>query len=132
MTFVADTGSTFTRFMNKYGSQIKMQLFSRSYSGTEYDDEHLTASGNVIDSYNGYLDNVSAKPYSDDYAFVQQGLVKLTDKKLFVPGEFPVSENAQIVVNAGSYWVKRTDKFEMSGTTIYKRIFLRSLADSET
>jgi len=132
MSFVSDTGSTFERFLNKHGSTANLQLKTVSYDDDDYDDETLVSSGAVIDSYKCVMVNISAKPYSDDYSYVQQGLVKLTDKKLYCPGAFPVAENATIVINSGSYWVKKFDYNYISGTNIYSRVFIRTLADSET
>ena len=132
MSFVSDTGSTFERFLNKHGSTAKIQLKTIAYDSGDYDDETLTSSGAVIDSYKCVMVNVSGKQYSDDYSYVQQGLVKLTDKKLYCPGGFPVAENATIVINSGSYWVKQFDYNYISGTTIYSRVFIRTLADRES
>jgi len=131
MTFVSDVGSTFERFINKHGSTIKYQLKNTTFTDSDYDDATYSASGNVIDSYKAVMVNINTSPHGDDYAFVKQGLVHITDKKLYLPGNCTVDEKADVVINAGSFWVVKLDNNYISGTVVYKRAFIRSTAPLE-
>ena len=133
MSFVNDVGSTLERMINKHGTPVRIQLKTRSWSGGDYDDEFLTASGAVINSYNCWIQCIDARPHGDDYAYVQQGLVRLTDKKMYVPGACPLVENADVVVatETGSFWVVKWSGWELSGTQLYKTAYLRRTAEEE-
>lgn len=136
MAFVTDIGSTVERMINKYGFPVSIQLKTRSWSGADYDDEILAASGTTITSYKGWIQCIDAHLHGDDYAYVQQGLVQLTDKKLYLPGDCPLSENADIVVTesatlAGSFSVIKFFGQEISGTCIYTTAYIRRTASEE-
>lgn len=136
MAFVSDIGSTLERIINKHGFPVSIQLKTRAYSGADYDDEILAPSGAVINGYKGWIQCIDGRPHGDDYAYVQQGLVQLTDKKLYLPGGCPIEENADIVVResatmAGSFWVVKFAGWEMSGTNLYTTAYLRRTAIEE-
>jgi hypothetical protein len=124
MALAVKIASDFNSFVNAYGTPFSIVLKTRSYSGTEYDDEVLASSGTAITG--------SCLPMNlsvgADNQYIQQGLAAIGDKKVHLPSGTQVAENSDIVFNSGSWIVlpKGIFSHQVEGGEVYKTILVRA------
>ena len=113
----------FDNTINAYG--IQYILIHKSATYDNYDQEVLTVSGSVLGSC--FFLPVSEYRNGDDYQYLQQGVIREADYKLFVPSGPVISGADLFVIGTGSYSVLRWFDYTVEGKTIYKKVYVRSV-----
>ena len=88
MTYIDDFIKTFDDSLTADGTlAFSFAFYPRTYSGADYDDAYgrETISGAVM-SGACQMQNISSRRGGEDYKFLEEGAVKLGDRKIFVSG----------------------------------------------
>ena len=121
-----------------YGRQLRFKFYTLSYvSGNAYDDDvTYTQSGNDL-WVSGLVQPIDKKPFGTDATLLQQGKIKIDDKKLYVLGTTQTSGLAPVKIGLGSptdgeYQILnqgQTVQWDAYGSPIYKKIYARFLTN---
>lgn len=123
--------SDFVEVVNENGTDCTITSYGTITFGTGYDDEQLiSASGATISG------GIILLPIGEsDRQYVEQGLADWNDSKAYLAGSIATRENMVLTIgNSGSlYEVLRNGimRYDVSGTTIYQRLFLRKIASGQ-
>lgn len=126
----------FNTFVSDYGQRVRLKYYIYSYSGAEYDNAYLTASGSSI-WLDGRQSILSSSRSGEDYKKVQEGAIQFNDSVLYIPGSLSTPINSSGVmtkVGIGSptpveYFVIDTGKIvpNITGVDIYQKLYIRVL-----
>lgn len=99
------------------------------YSGTSYDEEYpITASGTGVSGV-GFFLPLSDRYSSEDAQYVKEGRLWRGDIKMFLAGSVSIDTNSTVKINNGSVYdvlSMGVIPYVVSGTTVFKKVFLRS------
>ena len=128
-----DMRTDFEKILLDKGTSLTIKYPSVfSYSGTEYDEVYL--SGATVISGLGFKQPISTGD-KGDVLFLEQGKIELSDDKLFVHGSLTVTTDS-IITYGGSpgslFEITGAGvlSHEISGISIYKKIYVRPLYGS--
>jgi hypothetical protein len=117
-----DMANNFNALMSRFG--VKFVLFKNSVVYNDYDEASgTTVTGSIVGSC--YTMPVSESRNGDDYQYLQQGLIKMEDLKVFMPSGV-INENDLFVIPTGSYTVLKSFPWNVEGTEVYRKIYIRS------
>ena len=121
--------SQFNRIMTRYGTSCNIRYWavgSSFYSTSDYDEETLAAGSSSNISGLIVIQPIGA----GDLQYLEQGKIQRDDVKGFIAGSINFLANARVTIgNTGSVYDIIPDyirRWDMSGTTIYHEVFLRS------
>jgi hypothetical protein len=123
MAISANLMNNFNTIINAYGTQYILIHKSSTYD--DYDQEVNTVSGSVLGSC--FFLPVSEYRNGDDSQYLQEGVIRQADYKLFVPSGAVISGADIFVIGTGSYSVLRYYDYTTEGKTIYKKVYVRSI-----
>jgi hypothetical protein len=124
--------------MDRAGLRIRLNYYNQSI-GSVYDDESiLTYSGTTWTS--GIVMSVNSSFGGNDGILMEQGILRDSDKKLFISGNYPLTGSSmqvkiQLGPNGENYSVLHLGKFgenvipEVSGNIVYKKVYIRRLTN---
>lgn len=135
MVSVTDVQDKFEDTVTVNGVLIRMRTYVPSYSGTDYDNAYVTASGSDA-WFMGMQQPLDIRNGGKDYKFIQQGLIQFDDSKVYIPGSISItSANKYKLWLGGSPSI--TTPYEIvengvipwniSGVDIYKKVYIRIL-----
>ena len=124
--------SDFDNLVTKNGQATRIRYFTLSYSGTQYDQEYITASGNDIWFY-GMDFPIDSSTGGADREYLEQGKILLDDRKVFIPGSVDVNSMTKIMF--GSPTISQTFapvdngwiQYNISGVSVYNKVYIRRL-----
>jgi hypothetical protein len=122
MTTATNAANVFYNFLVANGQTVKIQNYSKSFSGADYDIAINAESGTVI-STPALVQAVS----SDSKDYVERGVLQQGLKKLFMASGVDLSENAVVVFGAGS-WYAVPDSlkiYSLQGQAIWKMLTVK-------
>jgi len=122
MAISASFQSNFNTLIDTYG--VSYILVHKDITYDNYDQEIMTTG--TIENGSCYFLPVSSSKNGEDWQYLQQGVVKETDYKVFVPSGPVISGADMFVINAGSYSVLRFFDYYIEGRLIYKKVFVRT------
>lgn len=127
-----DLAQDFSGAVATYGELVRVKYYVDSFSGADYDNHYLTASG-TNSWVKGVHFPIASRMGGEDYKLLQQGRILLDDRKLFLDPSVNLS-GATIKVGLGSpvrdeYSVlpDGVSVFSLQGVSIYKKAYLRLL-----
>lgn len=121
MVIATNLINNFNTFIVNYGKGYV--LFNRTATYDDYDQESLSVTGSKVGSC--LVMPINESRNGDDYQFLQQGLIKIEDLKVFVPSG-TIDENDLFCLPTGSYTIIRMFPWDTEGTTIYRKLYIRS------
>lgn len=132
MSLGANLFVDFSGTVNIYGESCRVKYYKATYSGTGYDTEYLTPSGN--DTWTkGMHFPVKSDKGGEDFKYLEQGKIQLDDRRLFIMPTANLS-GANLKIGIGSP-VKNEYKilnegarlYSLQGVDIYKKVYIRLL-----
>ena len=117
--------------MESYGTPITIKYYTATtYSGTSYDEEYyFVASGTTISGAAIVQALNSSKMAGGDVKYMEQGLLRSDDKKMFVHGSISITTHSLITIgNNGSQYTilpQGVVPHEISGVNIYQTAYIR-------
>ena len=135
MVLSTESVNVFNNVVTDFGVLCRLKSFSQSFSGALFDDSFVVASGTDAWFY-GMPQPVSNKFGSVDQKFLHQGMIKLDDNKLFIPGSVTINAAVKYKVFIGGspsittpYEVlpEGVTAWNVSGVPVYQRVYLRLL-----
>jgi hypothetical protein len=138
MTYTSDLVEDFNQVL-KYGEQIRFKYYNVSYgAGSYYDDDiTLTQSGNDF-WCSGLVQSIDTKYGSRDGILLQQGIITIDDKKIYVDNLTQTSGLGPIKIGTtGSPTTRQYEilnqgnniDFTINGSSVYKKIYCRFLTN---
>jgi len=131
---MADVAST----IQSNGELIRLRHYEKSWSGTsDYDEEYITlqATGGTI-WVKGMHFPISDKAAGEDHKYLEQGIIRLDDKKLYLAGSVTVYSTGSKITKIG-IGSPTTDEYQiiergiqtqsLGGTDVYHKIYIRYL-----
>ena len=125
-----DFRSDFDSVLNENGVPVAITNYTISYSGTDYDQEYR--SGTTTINTVGIVQPLNQSTSSTDFQFVQQGKAGYKDSKVYLAGSISVQNNSRLSAAGSSFEILEGGiiPWDVSGTTIYKKCFIRFSAGS--
>ena len=109
---------------------ITYQSGTSTFTATDY-DEALWNTGSRTISGAGFLQPLSSKNAGADYKYLQEGKLKYDDSKLYITGSMTTAGDMRVVVGStgSEYKVlpEGVQEFQISGTVIFKKVYVRYL-----
>src|SRR3989304_9942739 len=123
-TAITDTGQN---IIVKYWSTTSGTTVA--YSGSDYDEPYfLSASGTTVSGL-GMFQPVSGKLGGGEFKYLEAGIIKYNDQKLFTHGSLTLQSNSLITDSNGSVWKVLNEpgvaEWSVLGSVIYKSSFVR-------
>jgi len=121
-----------------YGNQLRFKFYSLSYvSGNDYDDNVTYLQSGADLWVSGLIQPIDKKPFGTDATLLEQGKVKVDDKKVYVLGTTQTSGLAPVKIGIGSpvtgeYEILnqgQTVQWDAYGGAVYKKIYARFLTN---
>lgn len=121
-----------------YGQQLRFKFYSLSYvSGNDYDDNVTYVQSGTDLWVSGLVQPIDKKPNGTDSTLLEQGLIKVDDKKIYVLGTTQTSGLSPVKIGLGSpvtgeYEILnqgQTIEWDAFGSTIYKKVYARFLTN---
>ena len=124
MAIPAEMRTTFNNIVGQYGERIVSYQFSVTYTNP-YDEESQTLSGSIMGS--AFWLPVSEGRNGEDYKYIEQGLIRLDDVKLFYSSGTTLTPNDIVAIPslAGSFSVVKIFNWTVNGNHIYNKAYLR-------
>jgi len=134
MTLISDLTKDFNEVL-KYGEQVRFKYYTQILTGEYDDDVTLTQSGNDFWT-SGLVSPIDARFGGKDSLLLQQGKVKVDDKKVYVVGTVQTSGLGMVKIGMGGS--PTNDQYEIleegqntqwgiNGSIVYKKIYVRYL-----
>ena len=123
MTLATNLATNFNSIISYYGT--KYILVHKSVIYDNYDQEVLTLAGTETGSC--YFLPITEMKNGDDFQYLQEGLIREADYKLFMASGPTISGADFFVIGTGSYSVLRWYDYTTEGKVIYKKVFVRSM-----
>ncbi len=102
MTLNTELPTDFINFVEQYGDYIRLQVYTQSYSGGEYDDKnYLTKSGTDLWT-RGIVQPVRGKFGSDEAKLMEAGKLVHDDSRIYLPGSYRDSLTVFTKIGIGS------------------------------
>lgn len=134
MTILSEFQNDFDSML-EFGEQIRFRYYNQFFNDRYDDDTSLMQSGTDF-WVSGIVQPISNKQSSSDALLLEQGKILLDDKKVYVAGDVQTSGISPIKIGmTGSPTTQQyqilgdgqVTQWDMNGTPIYKKIFLRFL-----
>lgn len=122
----------FMNALNENSDKLRFKYFTGSVSPDSYNDEQkLTQSGSDLWT-SGCIQPIKTVQGSNDAVLLEQGKIKTTDKKVFIPGTIittgiikigvgsPIQNENSIVPDGDIPW-------NVNGSIVYKILYMREL-----
>ncbi len=133
MALATELQTDFINTVKEYGTNISITQYVDSYSGAQYDDAYLTASGTTLWTW-GRLDPIRRVETGDEKKLIDAGKLSLNDSRLFLPGSYNAVDTftqfglGSPVANVYSMIEGGKVPYYVAGSVIYNKIFVRILA----
>ena len=118
---------TFNDVINNYGMRVIINARSGTFTAGDYDEASYSTTGSSIGS--AFFLPVSERQFGQDQQFINMGLIRMDDVKMFLPSGIAIDENDMIAVavgpNTGSYSIIRIFDYVVEDGLIYKKCYLR-------
>lgn len=116
------------------GQPIRLRYYSVTYSGAEYDQEFITASGTDAWVY-GMAFPLDINTGGADRKYFEQGLILLNDRKIFLPGSIELNSRVKIFTGSPTATLAQTFApiengwmdYNISGVAVYYKVYIRNL-----
>ena len=135
MASSSDSIGVFNNTVTQNGQLCRLRTYKQSYSGTDYDDSYISKSGTDFWFF-GMKQPIDNRFGGLDYKYLEQGMIKLDDSKLYVPGSIPINSDYKYKLFIGGS-PSITEPFEIiengvipwniSGVDIYKKVYVKIL-----
>lgn len=135
MGIPTDAGSEFNKTVTNFGEKVRLRTYLQSFSGAAYDDPFVTTSGNDLWFY-GMIQPLDVNTGGEDYKYLQAGVIRFNDSRLFVPGSVTLDEKNKYKLFIGGSPSVTTPyeivpngviPWNVSGTEVYKKVYVRIL-----
>lgn len=136
MTFSSDLIEDFNQVL-KYGEQIRFKYYTVSYGAGSYYDDDVTLTQSGTDFWcSGLVQSIDTKYGSRDGILLQQGIITIDDKKIYVDNLTQTSGLGPIKIGTtGSPTTRQYEilnqgnniDFGINGSSVYKKIYCRFL-----
>ena len=132
MALATELQTDFINTVKEYGTNVSIVQYTDSYSGAQYDDAYLTASGTTLWTW-GRLDPIKRAETSDEKKLIDAGKLALNDSRLFLPGSYNAVDTftqfglGSPVANIYSMIEGGKVPYYVAGSVIYNKIFVRVL-----
>jgi len=127
MVKAAEVITTFENTLKEGAVPITVENFTRTYTDSDYDIE--TLSGGVVTSGIGMIQPLSLKQGGAELMYLEQGLLKEQDSRLFVTGSIDIQSDSRITVGDGGSVYNIIPPgvipWTISGTDVYKKAYIR-------
>jgi hypothetical protein len=123
----------FNQSVSEFGSQIRARYFNVSGADASFDDDVVLTQSGIDIWTSGVIQPISNEEGSNDAQLMEQGNLINNDLRLYVQGSFQTSGTFRIGLGSpitaeyGLSFEKGVTNWEVGGTSIYKRIYLRQL-----
>lgn len=124
----------FDKLVDTNGQPVRVRYYTTSYSGTQYDQEYITASGNDVWIQAMHFP-LNINTGGADREYLEQGKILINDRKLYVAGSIEISSTTKIMFGSPTVssvfapiengWMD----YQISGTVIYNKMFIRTLTN---
>ena len=118
---------TFNDVINTYGRQVVINTRSASFTATDYDQGTMSTSGSVVGS--GFVLPVSENVNGQDQQFMNMGVIRMDDFKMFLSSGNAINEDDLVVLNTGpntgSYSVIKIFDYTVENGLVYSKIYMR-------
>lgn len=131
--------SDFAKVMTQTGMPISVKYYTRTYSGSDYDDVATDAQSGTTVWTSGIVQPITFRGVdnSQQNVLLQQGLIKFSDKTLYVKSGLSLGEDSVTKVEIGIGSPNRDVysilpegvlvPFELNGEWVYQKAFIRRL-----
>src|SRR3990167_8297379 len=127
MLTVSELIAGFDEVILDKGYTITLKYFPTiTHSGAGYDEEFIASASGITISGGAMVLPIS----NNEKGYVDMGKLEWKDKTFYVTGSLITGSGAFTINYAGSIYMPLTEgifPYEVSGTTIYKKIFMRWL-----
>lgn len=123
------------KIMDRAGNQIRIRYYYQTVGSVWDDDVSLSISGTLWTS--GVIFPINSKEGSEDANLISQGLIGTNDKKIYVNGSLNFLSSVGSItdiklsigspINASYSVIWGGIPYEVQGTDIYKKLYLRKL-----
>lgn len=118
---------TFNDVINTYGMRVIINARSGTFTAGDYDEASYSTTGSSLGS--AFILPVSERQFGQDSQFINMGLIRLDDVKMFLPSGIALDENDMIAVtggpNTGSYSILKIFDYVIEEGLIYKKVYCR-------
>lgn len=126
------TRTALSNFLTQNGNDVRLKYYTLSYSGNNYDNSYLSASGTTV-WVKGYLQTLG-NPNSAEQKLMEAGNLLINDSKLYIPGSLSTDVDEWTKFGVGSPTMQQYSAIENGKTTrkigstpIYNLIYVRTL-----
>lgn len=117
--------------LDAYGTPITIKYYTaNTFSGTSYDEEYFFVASGLTVSGAGIVQALSDKMSGGDKKYLEQGLLRTDDKKLFIHGSINITTQSLVTIgNNGSQYTilpQGIIPHEISGINIYSTAYMRA------
>lgn len=138
MTFSSDLIEDFNQVL-KYGEQIRFKYYNVGFGAGSYYDDDITLSQSGNDFWcSGLVQSIDTKYGSRDGILLQQGIITIDDKKIYVDSLTQTSGLGPIKIGTtGSPTTRQYEilqqgnniDFTVNGSSVYKKLYCRFLTN---
>lgn len=132
MTQTSQIINDYNNLLTKQGRPIRIRYYNITYSGADYDQEFVTASGTDVWAQ-GMPFPLQTETGGADRPYLEQGLITFGDKKLFLPGSITVNSLTKLMFGSPNVtetyapiqngWIQQ----QLTGSVIFSKVFIRTL-----
>lgn len=134
--FATNAVTDFDNISNTHGVPIVVRFrdMSQPFTANDYDvvsgTTMLTQVSGIGFSGNAVFLPLNGNTAGEDVKFLEQGLVKIDDSKLFITGSLGISGNSIVDIRSSgnSYGIIQILPYTETGSVIYRKAFVRKFS----
>lgn len=129
--FSTELSTDFKKVLTIAGDQVRFRYFSKSFTGSYYDNATLTKSGTDV-WVSGVFQPFDQPKGSQEQAHMEQGFVKIGDSRLYIAGSIQTSGIFRIGIGSPireEYTLNEGGMIPwgVGGVQVYKKLYVRYL-----
>lgn len=128
MAYWGQVGSAFSKVANTYGIPYSVQNNTQTFAAGSYDEPVYSISGSVLTGSCFFMP-ISTRFGGEERQFLETGLLKSQDMKVYIPSGLSINEFADVVIAGGSWKISSVPDGAISyypnaSTPVYIKIYL--------
>lgn len=124
MSIQSELANDVAEFIKLFGIPVKIDQQSRTFTAGDYDVATFAVSGTQI-AGSALFFPVSALD-NEDVKFIEQGKISVKDKKIYIYSGINFTQDADVVIDSGSYNPIQIINYALQGDSVYSKVFLRT------
>lgn len=124
LTLLSELAFEVAELVKLAGIPLAIDQQSRAFTDSDYDVATFAKSGTTILG-SALFFPISGKD-NEDKKYLEDGRITLKDKKIYIYSGLNITQDADMVIDSGSYNPILVENWGIQGGSVYSKIYIRS------